>query len=308
MRILITGSRGFLAFHLKKSIEKNNKYESFFTHKEEFDLTYLDQTIACLEKYKPDFVFFLAALQGGIEANIERPAEFFYKNIALTSNIFEASKHYGKIKKIIIPMGGCAYPSDATSPIKEESMWDGYPQKESAPFSIAKKMSIVASKSYFKQYGVKSTVVIPGNMYGEFDNFRYKESHVIPSLIRKFYENKDSIDIFGTGKAIRDFIYAGDVANIMIKFIEDIDISGPINISNQSSTSVKELLNILIKIFDFKGKVNWLKDKPEGQLIKIFDTQKMNDLGLHTSTSLEDGLRKTVNWFEKNYSSKKIKL
>ena len=205
-------------------------------------------------------------------------------------------------------MGGCAYPAEAESPIKEEVMWDGHPQKESSAFSIAKKMCLVASKSYFSQHGLKSTVVIPGNMYGEFDNFRYKESHVIPSLVRKFYENKNSIDVFGTGKAVRDFIYAGDVADVMLKFINEIDITGPINISNQSSTSIKELLNLLIEIYGYKGKVNWLTNKPEGQLIKIFDTQKMRDLGLNSPTSLKDGLKKTIKWFNQNYSSKDIKL
>ncbi len=309
MRLLITGGNGFLSYHLKNSLKKYKQFECFFTSKQEFDLTDLNQAISCINKYNPEFIIHNAALQGGIEANVSRPAEYFYQNITLTANIFEASKTSKVIKKIIVPMGGCSYPGNAISPIDESQMWNGFPQKESAPFSLAKKMSIIASKAYFSQYNIKSSIIIPGNMYGEYDNFRYKESHVIPSLIRKIYESKNShIEVFGTGKPIRDFIYAGDVADAICKFLLDVDFPGPINISNESKITIKELVDLLIKLFNFKGEVKWLKNKPDGQMIKIFSTKLMKEKNIFAHTSLEDGLIKTINWFKNNYESNNIRL
>ncbi len=309
MNLLITGGNGFLAYHLKNSLKKYSNFNPLFTNKKEFDLTNLNQTISCIEKYKPEYIIHCAALQGGIEANVDRPAEFFYQNIALTANIFEASKSFKYIKKIIIPMGGCSYPSNAVSPIDESQMWNGFPQKESAPFSLAKKMAIIASKSYLTQYGIKSSVVIPGNMYGEHDNFRYKESHVIPSLIRKIYESKNSeIEVYGSGKPIRDFIYAGDVSDAICMFLEEIDYPGPINISNESKISIKELVNLLIKVNNYKGKIKWLDEKPDGQMVKIFSTKLMRSFNIEPKTKLEEGLNITVNWFKKNYQSDTIRL
>jgi GDP-L-fucose synthase len=186
-------------------------------------------------------------------------------------------------------------------------MWNGYPQEESSGYSMAKKMGIVAANVYRKQYGLDSTVLIPGNMYGEFDNYRNAESHVIPAMIRRFYEAKlnktDKLLMWGTGKPERDFVYAGDVARCMLFFLEHPQ-SSPINLSSGTTTSIRELSSLVAEIVGYSGKIEWDETKPDGQMVKIFDTKRMKSLGLNCHTPLNVGIRKAYEWFTKNYQNR----
>lgn len=312
--IVITGSSGFLGKHLLN--ELNKKYESqtiISLTSKDYDLTLRDDWIKLFNKYNPDTFIHLAAYSGGIGANRKYPADFFYINNLITTYAFEFCSKF-KVKKLIYTMGGCSYPANATSPISEDQMWNGKPQKESLGYSSAKKMAIVAAETYKDQYNLDSTILIPGNMYGEYDNFSLEGSHVIPALIRKFYEakinSKEHVEIWGTGKAQRDFVYANDVAKIIIKFINEIDDKGPINISSGLSTSIYELVNLISEELNYNGNIIWDSSKPDGQMIKIFDTKKLNQL-IHGNSfiSLKTGIQKTISWFIKNYSDKeKIRL
>ena len=263
-------------------------------------------------KYKPEVLIHLAAYSGGIEANSKFPADFFFRNSLLVTLLF----HYAainNIKKMIYTMGGCSYPHNAISPISEDQMWNGFPQKESIGYSVAKKAGIVASQVYRKQYNLNSVVLVPGNMYGEFDNFKKEESHVIPAMIRRYYETKIEkkkiITMWGDGSALRDFVYAGDVANIIPWFIDNYNSSEPVNISTSKKTSIYELATTIKKKIDWDGKILWDKSKPNGQAIKIFDSKKLKQLGLNCPTPLSKGLSKTIYWFKKNYKiKKKIRL
>jgi GDP-L-fucose synthase len=203
-----------------------------------------------------------------------------------------------------VPIGGCSYPAAAVSPIDENQMWNGYPHEASAAYSSAKKMAIVASQAYKKE-GLKSTVVIPGNMYGEYDNYSLKESHVIAAVIRKVYEakenNSNSIEMWGEGRPLRDFVYAGDVAEVMKKLLLKDEIPSPLNISTGTSISIKQVTNIVLEQLGFRGEVIWNSLKPEGQLVKIFDVTKLNNLGYKCETPIEVGIAKTISWFESNY-------
>lgn len=310
-KILVTGSDGFLGSHLKQVLNFSKKYECFFTNRNEFDLLELNQFNQMLDKYTPDVLIHLAAYSGGIGANKKYPADFYFQNSLLTTNAFQACNEK-KIKKIIYPMGGCSYPATSVSPINEEKIWDGYPQQESAGYSMAKKMSIVAAKSYKDQYGLNSTIIIPGNMYGEYDNFRHEESHVIPSLIRKFYEAKKNNDndviLWGDGSPIRDFIYARDVAEILLNFIDN-DIEGPINISSGEGISIRQLSSLIAKSMGYTGGIVWDTSKPNGQKIKIFDISFLKKLKYLPKTDLQLGIKNTISWFEKSYeSNKEIRL
>lgn len=305
-KILVTGSNGFLGTHLKKLLTSNSNYNSYFTERKEFDLMDLNLFNKMLDKYKPDILIHLAAYSGGIGANKKYPADFYFQNSLLTTFAFHACKGRD-IEKLIYPMGGCSYPASSNSPIHESQMWEGYPQKESAGYSMAKKMSIVAANSYKDQYNLNSTIIIPGNMYGEFDNFRNNESHVIPALIRRFYEAKNNKDhcvtLWGDGSPIRDFVYAKDVAKILIKVI-DLEIDGPINISSGQGISIRQLSLLIANMIGYQGKIEWDTSKPNGQKIKIFDITALKKLDCLPETNLESGIENTISWFKKAYQSR----
>src|SRR5262249_16003413 len=191
-----------------------------------------------------------------------------------------------------------------SSPIGEDQMWNGYPQPESAAYSSAKKMGLVASEAYRKQCGLNSVVVIPGNAYGEYDNFRVQESHVVPALIRRFLEAKaagaPSVHCWGTGQARRDFVYAGALPPVFPHFLEYHSFPQPVNISSGTATSIRELSELIRELVGYQGELAWDATKPDGQLEKIFDVTRMKSLGLECPTPLREGLRKTMDWYMRN--------
>jgi GDP-L-fucose synthase len=307
MKILITGATGFLGRHTVPVLQARYGVENIIpVNSRNYDLMLRHEVDRMIEEISPDVIVHYAAYSGGIAANSTFPADFYYRNTILTANIFEASAKKG-VKKIIYPMGGCSYPAKAVSPIDELQLWCGYPQQESAGYSTAKMMGLVAARSYFAQYGMRTTVIIPGNMYGEYDNFNSLESHVVPAMIRRYFEANlnclPEVEMWGTGAPQRDFVYAGDVAKTIPFFIDEYHDIDPINISSGVSTSIKSLAEDIANLVGFKGKINWDANKPDGQMVKIFETKRLHDLGLRCDTSLYDGLNKTVNWFSKNYTN-----
>lgn len=308
MKIVVTGSTGFLGSHLMPILHDTyGKEHVKGLSSRDYDLMDFSQARQMFEDLQPEVLIHLAAYSGGIGANRKYPGDFYFINTILTANCFELAARYG-VKKMIYPMGGCSYPSTASSPIGEEQMWQGYPQRESAGYSSAKKMGIVASHSYRTQYGLNSVVLIPGNMYGPFDNFRNEESHVVPGMLRRYFEAKrdkiPKVTMWGTGAPVRDFVYAGDVAALIPWFIENFNETGPVNLSSGTTTSMKELAEIIREMTGYEGEIEWDTDKPDGQMIKIFDVAKLKSLGLSCPTPLKEGLRLTAQWLEKNYDTK----
>jgi GDP-L-fucose synthase len=305
--IVVTGSTGFLGRHLMPLL--NEKYGSSNVKglsSADYDLMDPVQVESMFQELKPDIVVHLAAYSGGIGANREFPADFFFQNITLCTLMFEyAARH--KIKKMVYTMGGCSYPATAVSPISEDQMWEGYPQPESAGYSVAKKMGITASQSYRTQYGLNSVVLIPGNMYGEFDNFRSNESHVVPGMVRRYYETKmrgeSKITMWGDGTPQRDFVYAADVARTIPWFMENYDSSEPVNISSGTKTPIKSLAETIKEKMNWEGEIEWDTSKPNGQMVKIFDVSRLTELGQSCDTSLSEGLENTINWFVEHYQS-----
>lgn len=297
MKIVVTGSSGFLGRNLVPFLIQSN-HEVIGLNSKSGDLTDLTTFSNLLDQHNPDLIIHLAGLVGGIQANRTLPASFFYTNQSMTANLFEAARRVNA--RVFITIGGCSYPGKASSPITEEQMWDGYPQIDSAPFSVAKKTAITAADAYRYQYGLDTKVLIPGNMYGPHDNFRSAESHVVPALIRKFHEakvsNATSIPIWGSGRATRDFVYVGDVARIISEIVNHEDLPNLMNISSGNEVSIRSLAELLQKTIAPEIDLEFDSSAPEGQLHKIFSTEKMRKLGLSTEVSLEDGLKDTYDW------------
>jgi GDP-L-fucose synthase len=311
-KILVTGGTGFLGHHLMPRLKESfPSAELIGLGRNDYDLLEPGAPAAMLKDIKPDCVVHMAAKSGGIITNKKRPADFFYENLTMNTHTLHESWKAG-VKKFVTFMGGCSYPSNAISPIGEDQMWNGYPQIESAGYSVAKKMLITQSWAYRVQHNFNSIVLIPGNVYGEWDNFNLEESHVIPALIRKYIEAQErgdkTITAFGTGRPTRDFVYAGDVAAAVPWFIKNYDSSEPVNISAGRRISIRELAETVKKATGFTGEIVWDTTKPDGQIDKIFDVTRLNALGLSCNTTLEEGLCRTAKWFLKARKEETVRL
>ncbi len=297
---MVTGAGGFLGEHLGASLLQRELPFTGVTRRD-YDLEDQQAVRRMFHDLRPEILFHLAGYVGGILANRDYPAEFFHRNAMMNVCTFHEAWRAG-VEKMICVLGGCSYPAQAPNPIREDSMWNGYPQPESAPYSLAKRMLIVQSESYRRQYRFNSIVMVPGNMYGPHDNFSLTASHVIPALIRKVLEAKaekrDRIPVWGSGHAVRDFIYAGDVAQALVLAAETYDESEIINLSSGEPTRIRDLVETIVRLCGYAGEVVWDTSMPEGQMQKLFDVERMRQrLGYTPATRLEEGLRMTIEWF-----------
>ena len=311
-RILVTGATGFLAHHLLPILRREfPESEIVPVSRADADLLEPGAPAALLAEVKPDCVIHMAAKSGGILTNRLHPADFFYENLCMNLHMLHESQRAG-VRKFVTFMGGCSYPHDAVSPIGEDQMWNGFPQIESAGYSVAKKMLLVQSWAYRVQHGFNSVVLIPGNVYGEWDNFNLEQAHVIPALVRKYIEAADrgdaSVRAFGTGKPTRDFVYAGDVMATVPWFIRNYDSSEPVNISAGRRISIRELAESVREATGFRGEIVWDTTQPDGQMDKIFDVTRLHSLGLSCDTPLAEGLKRTADWFRAARESGDVRL
>lgn len=310
-RILVTGAHGFLGHHILPQLSNAFDAEFVCPARASYDLLQPGVPARLMKDVQPDCVVHLAAKSGGIIDNKNRPADYFYDNLAMNTAVFDAAFKAG-VKKLLTLMGGCSYPSDAKSPIGEDQMWNGLPQIESVGYSTAKKMLLIQSWAYRKQHDFNSVVLIPGNVYGEWDNFNLEQAHVIPAMIRKYVEAQEAgrptMTAFGSGKPTRDFVYAGDVAATIPWFLANYDSSDPINISAGRRISIRELADTVKRVTEFAGEIVWDSSKPDGQMDKIFDVTRLNQLGLSCDTTLEDGLRRTTQWFREARKRGEVRL
>ena len=298
---MVTGGTGFLGQHVVSALRADDDTTVVAVGRSDYDLLEDSAVDQLLADHSPDAVVHLAAKVGGIIANRDYPADFYYENIMINTRMLHAC-YTRKVPKFLTFMGGCSYPSTAESPISEDQMWNGYPQEESAAYSTAKKMMLVQSAAYRKQYDYNSVVLIPGNVYGEHDNFNTEYSHVIPAMIRRYIEarenNQQSIYCYGSGRPTRDFVYAKDVAALVPWFLENYNSSEPVNLSSGTRTSIKDLAEWVRELTGYQGELDWDPSKPDGQIDKIFAVDRMKELGLNCPTPLREGLKQTIEWFE----------
>jgi GDP-L-fucose synthase len=257
----------------------------------------------------PDVIIHLAALVGGIGANRARPAEFFYVNLMMGVQLLHEAWLYG-VEKFVAVGTICAYPKHTPVPFKEENLWDGYPEETNAPYGLAKKMLLVQAQAYRQQYGFNAIFPLPVNLYGPGDNFDLESGHVIPALIRKFSDAKakgeKQVVLWGDGSPTREFLYARDAAEGLLLAAERYNGPEPFNLGSGQEIQIKELARLIAQMTGFKGEVIWDTSKPNGQPRRSLDTSRAEQyFGFRARTPLEQGLRLTIEWYNKN--SHKIK-
>jgi GDP-L-fucose synthase len=300
-KIIVTGGAGFLGNYVVEKLKERDCAGIFIPKKEEYDLRDLDVIIDMYKKAKADIVIHLAAVVGGIGANRENPGTYFYDNLIMGVQLMEQAR-LNNIEKFVAIGTICAYPKFTPVPFREEELWNGYPEETNAPYGLAKKMLLVQSQAYSDQYGFNSIFLLPVNLYGPGDNFDPSSSHVIPALIKKFYEAKVNNDpevvVWGTGKATREFFYVEDCAEAIVLAAEKYDRPDPVNIGAGFEISIKDLANLIKDIIGFNGKIVWDTTKPDGQPRRCLDTSRAEkEFGFKAKTGFEEGLKRTVDWY-----------
>lgn len=303
-RIVITGGLGFLGSHLTRELEQRGANNIYIPNHSEMDLR--EKKVALKVTQNAQVVIHLAGNVGGIGYNQANPGTLFYDNIMMGINIIDACRQ-NLVGKLVSIGTICSYPKYTDIPFKEENLWNGYPEETNAPYGIAKKALITMSQAYQQQYALNVINLLPVNLYGPGDHFDSKSSHVIPALIKKFVDAKKNqvkeVIVWGTGKATREFFYVEDAAKAIAEATEKHNRSEPVNVGACMEISIKELAELIKEIVGFEGKIVWDTTKPDGQPRRMLDTTKAKDyFGFQASTDFKVGLKKTIDWYNHNYS------
>jgi GDP-L-fucose synthase len=308
-RTLVTGASGFVGRNLMPLLAEAG-CEVVAPSRSVYNLLEQQDVRRLMADTKPEVVFHLAALSGGILANRDYPADFCYQNLLMNTMVAHESWRAG-VGKFVTLIGGCSYPAQADNPIREVDLWNGYPQQESAAYSLAKRMSVVMADAYRRQHGFDAVVLVPGNLYGPHDNFDLKNAHVIPATIRKFVEARQRGDseivAWGSGAPVRDFIYVRDACEVILIAAERYSGTEIIILSSGVPTTIREVIETVAELTGFQGQVRWDTSKPDGQMFKRFDVARMEEwLGYRCPTTLREGLTNTIAWFEQHYDHARL--
>ncbi|MEO1534203.1 MAG: GDP-L-fucose synthase [Planctomycetota bacterium] len=308
-RVVVTGGAGFLGTALVAKLRERGVAEVIVPRRSQYDLT---TEAGCTNLYadaRPDILIHLAAEVGGIGANRDNPGRYFFANMAMALHLIELAR-VNNLTKLVMAGTICAYPNHTPVPFKEENLWEGYPEVTNAPYGVAKKAAMVMLDAYRMQYGMKSAYCLPVNLYGPNDNFDLHTSHVIPALIRKCVEARDagadSIEVWGTGSASREFLYVDDAAEGIIRAAETMNEPIPINLGTGHEIRIRDLVHLIAQLTGFcideaqlGDKIRWDSSKPDGQPRRCLDTSRaQNNLGWKAQVGFEEGLRRTIAWYE----------
>jgi GDP-L-fucose synthase len=301
-RVLVTGGAGFLGRRVVAKLRERGCDAVSVPRSREFDLTDSAAIEALLSRERPQVIFHLAAVVGGIGANRENPGRFFYENAIMGIQLIEYARRYG-VEKTIVAGTVCAYPKFAPVPFHEDSLWDGYPEETNAPYGIAKKALLVQCQAYRRQYGMNAIYLLPVNLYGPGDNFDLESSHVIPALIRKAIEARDEgreeLVVWGDGSATREFLYVDDAAEGIVAAAERYDDERPVNLGSGEEMPIRDLVELIAELSGFRGRIVWDTSKPNGQPRRKLDTTRAErEFGWRAGTTLREGLCRTIEWYE----------
>lgn len=310
-RVCVTGGAGFLGSYVQEGLRDRGVEDVFIPHIEDYNLVDADDVKKMLVDANPDLVIHLAANVGGIGANREHPAEFFYDNLMMGVQLMHESWKMG-VQKFVAIGTVCAYPKFTPVPFREDELWNGYPEETNAPYGLAKKMMLVQSQAYRDQYDFNSIFLIPVNLYGPRDNFDLETSHVIPALIRKCFEAMDrgekELVVWGDGSPTREFLYAADAGEAILLAAEKYDASEPVNLGSGEEISIKKLAEMIALYTGFDGDLIWDTSKPNGQPRRGLDTSRAEEyFGFTAPTAFEQGLKETVEWYRDNRHSGEVR-
>ncbi len=300
--VMVTGGAGFLGTHVVEELRRQGAENIFIPRSRDFNLTEQADVRRLISKHKPEFIIHLAASVGGIGANRDNPGKFFYENLLMGAILMEEAR-LGGCEKFVVVGTICSYPKFAPIPFKEEDLWSGYPEETNAPYGIAKKAILVQSQSYRQQYGFNSIYLMPVNLYGPRDNFDLESSHVIPGLIRKFIEAKESgkkeVVLWGDGSPTREFLYVEDAARGIVAATLQYNGDEPVNLGSGEEISIKDLSLLIADLVAYDGEVTWDTNKPNGQPRRKLDVTRAKELfDFSSEIPFRQGLTKTIDWFK----------
>jgi len=299
-RILITGGAGFLGTHVQKAFLDSGARTLLIPRSKDYDLTTEEAAVRMYSDLDPTVVVHLAAEVGGIGANEAHPGRFFYANMAMGLHVIEQARRYG-VKKLVVVGTVCGYPKHCEVPFVESDLFAGYPEETNAPYGVAKRALSVMLQAYRAEYGLCGVYLLPANLYGPGDNFDPLSSHVIPALIRKFgeavSESASEVELWGTGQASREFLFAEDAARGIVLATERYDSPEPVNLGTGQEILIRELAERIAGLMNYKGHIRWNTTRPDGQPRRCLDTTRARAFGFEASASLNAGLSRTVNWW-----------
>jgi GDP-L-fucose synthase len=303
---MVTGGAGFLGRRVVARLEAAGVAEDdiFVPRSKDYDLRTAEGVGDAIADGEPNVVIHLAAVVGGIGANRENPGRFFYENAAMGIELMEQARQAG-VEKFVQIGTVCSYPKFTPVPFREDDLWNGYPEETNAPYGLAKKMLLVQGQAYRQQYGFDVIHLIPVNLYGPGDNFDPASSHVIPALVKKCVDARESgddhIEVWGTGSASREFLYVDDAAGAIVLATERYDGAEPVNLGVGREITIRDLVDLIARLSRFEGEIRWDASKPDGQPRRALDTSRARDsFGFQATTSFEAGLRATVEWYERS--------
>jgi len=300
-RICVTGGGGFLGSFVVRQLESQGCRDVFTPRKRDFDLTRPDEVERMMREARPEILFHLAAVVGGIGANRDNPGRFFYENAIMGIELIEQARRHA-VEKVIVAGTICAYPKFTPVPFREEDLWNGYPEETNAPYGVAKKALLVQCQAYRQQYDMNAVFLLLVNLYGPRDNFDPNSSHVIPALIRKCERARrvglSEIEVWGDGSPTREFLYVEDAAHGIIAAAARYDKPDPVNLGSGEEISIVDLVSLTARLCGYSGNIRWDTSKPNGQPRRKLDTSRAwSEFGWKAATSLETGMTKTIDWY-----------
>lgn len=302
--VLVTGGNGFLGTAVLRALEQRSPARITAPTSQEYDLRRVEQVEAMFTEHRPDLVIHLAARVGGIGANMARPSELYLDNLLMGTYVIEAARRFGT-PKIVVAGTICSYPKHTPVPFHEDSLWHGYPEETNAPYGVAKLAQLTQLQANRAQYGQSAIYLMPTNLYGPGDKFNPAVSHVIPALIKKCVDAKeagaDSIEVWGTGTASREFLYVDDAADAILLAAEHYDEGEPVNLGTDEEMPIRDLVGIIAEEVGFEGEIRWDTSKPDGQPRRRVDPSRAKELfGFSASVPFREGLRRTIDWYRAN--------
>ncbi len=300
-RISVTGGAGFLGSYLLDALRERGCSDIFVPRRRDYDLTTVEGIERMFRDSRPQVLFHLAAVVGGIGANRAQPGRFFYENAVMGIHLLEYARRYA-VEKTVLVGTICSYPKFTPAPFREDDLWNGYPEETNAPYGIAKKALLVQCQAYRQQYGMNAIFLMPVNLYGPRDNFDLESSHVIPALIRKCLEARHSgsrqLHVWGDGSPTREFLHAADAARGLLLAAERYEGAEPVNLGSGEEIAISDLVALIAGMCGFRGEIVWDTSQPNGQPRRRLDTSRAErEFGFRARTGLREGLEQTIAWY-----------